>query len=129
MVWKWLGIVRPMEYRPSRTALTAAAARAAHLIVDAEPYIFEDRAALPLLGVDAEELLDYHRLHGDHPVLAGARTQVAVRSRFAENRVAAAARRGIDQYVILGAGLDSFAYRQVAADVGVFEIDHPGTQE
>src|SRR6478609_1455774 len=129
MVWKLPGIVRSMEFRPSRTALTAAAARAAHLIVDAEPYIFEDRAARPLLGVDAEELLDYHRLHGDHPVLAGARTQVVVRSRFAEDRVLAAARKGINQYVLLGAGLDSFAYRQVAVDVVVFEVDHPGTQD
>ena len=82
-----------------------------------------------MLGVDAEELLDYHRLHGDHPVLAGARTQVVVRSRFAERHVTAGARRGVDQYVILGAGLDSFAYRQRRADVVVFEVDHPVTQE
>ena len=92
-------------------------------------YIFEDRAALPLLGVDADELLDYHRIHGNHPVLAGARAQVVVRSSFAEQHLAAAARRGVDQYIILGAGLDSFAHRQGSADITVFEVDHPGTQE
>src|SRR6476659_9167819 len=118
-----------MNSQPIPTALTAAAARAAHLIVDVEPHIFEDPVAVMLLGADANELLDYHRLHGDHPVLAGARTQVVVRSRFAEDRVLAAARKGINQYVLLGAGLDSFAYRQVAVDVVVFEVVHPGTQD
>jgi len=105
----------------------AAAARAAHLIVDAEPYVFADPLAASLLGDRADELIDYHRKHGDHVVLAGARAQVVIRSRLAEARLAAS---GAGQYVILGAGLDSFAHRSpLARDLRVFEVDHPDTQE
>jgi methyltransferase (TIGR00027 family) len=114
----------------SRSALAAAAARAAHLIVDKEPYIFADTLASALLGDQAEELISYHRLHGEHPVLSGARAQVTCRSRFAEDLLAAAAGRGIRQCLILGAGLDTFAYRSaLAAEVRVTEVDHPATQE
>jgi methyltransferase (TIGR00027 family) len=115
--------------QPSLTALTAAAARAAHLIVDNEPVIFADTLAQAMLGERAEELLSYHRAHGAHPVLAGARAQVTCRSRYAEDRLAEAIGRGIGQYVLLGAGLDSFADRSPLADrVRVFEVDHPATQ-
>ena len=58
--------------QPSFTALTAAAARAAHLIVDGEPAIFADTMAGVMLGERAEEFIAYHREHGTHPVLAGA---------------------------------------------------------
>jgi methyltransferase (TIGR00027 family) len=116
--------------QPSLTALTAAAARAAHLIVDTEPVIFADTLAQAMLGERAEELISYHRAHGTHPVLAGARAQVTCRSRYAEDRLADAIGRGIGQYVLLGAGLDSFAYRSpLARQVRVFEVDHPATQE
>ena len=116
--------------QPSLTALTAAAARAAHLIVDNEPVIFADTLAQAMLGERAEELLSYHRVHGTHPVLTGARAQVTCRSRYAEDRLADAIERGIGQYVLLGAGLDSFAYRSpLAGRVRVFEVDHPATQE
>ena len=114
---------------PSLTALTAAAARAAHLIVDNEPVIFADTLARAMLGERAEELISYHLAHGTHPVLAGARAQVTCRSRYTEDRLADAIGRGIGQYVLLGAGLDSFAYRSPLADrVRVFEVDHPATQ-
>lgn len=106
--------------------MTAAAARAAHLIVDAEPLIFRDTLAFALLGERAEELVAYHRLHGTHPVLAGARTAVVTRSRFTEDRLAAG---GLTQYVILGAGLDSYAHRSPSPHIRVFEVDHPATQE
>ena len=116
--------------QPSLTALTAAAARAAHLIVDNEPVIFADTMARALLGERAEELISYHRAHGTHPVLAGARAQVTCRTRYAEDRLAEAVERGIGQYVLLGAGLDSFAYRSpLAGHVRVFEVDHPATQD
>ena len=115
---------------PSLTALTAAAARAAHLIVDNEPVIFADTLAQAMLGERAEELISYHLAHGTHPVLASARAQVTCRSRYAEDRLADAIGRGIGQYVLLGAGLDSFAYRSpLAGRVRVFEVDHPATQE
>ncbi|MGI8331220.1 class I SAM-dependent methyltransferase [Actinomadura scrupuli] len=114
---------------PSQTALTAAAARAAHLIVDDDPPIFSDPLAYPLLGEQAEELVGYHRAHGGHVVLAGARAAVSTRGRHTEDRLAEAVRRGTTQYVILGAGLDTFAYRpDLAGAVGVFEVDHPATQ-
>ncbi|MCO5972786.1 class I SAM-dependent methyltransferase [Actinoallomurus soli] len=115
--------------KPSQTALTAAAARAAHLIVDDEPRIFADTLAYTLLGDEAENLVRYHRLHGDHPILAEARSMATVRSRYTEDRLAEAGARGVTQYVILGAGLDSFAYRCGAGGLRVFEVDHPGTQE
>ena len=116
--------------QPSQTALTAAAARAAHLIVDDEPVIFADTLAEAMLGERAEEFIAYHRAHGTHPVLAGARAQVTCRSRYAEDHLARAIERGIGQYVLLGAGLDSFAYRSpLARRVRVFEVDHPATQD
>jgi methyltransferase (TIGR00027 family) len=115
--------------QPSFTALTAAAARAAHLIVDAEPTIFADTLAATLLGDRAEELIGYHRLHGTHPVLSGARVQVTCRSRYTEDALRRAAARGLTQYVIVGAGLDTFAYRGDQPErLRVFEVDHPSTQ-
>ena len=124
-------MVLPMEEgQPSFTALTAASARAAHLIVDQEPWIFADTLAAQLLGERAEELISFHKLHGTHPVLAGARVQVTCRSRYTEDALGRAVSRGVGQYVILGAGLDSFAYRSSPARrVRVFEVDHPATQD
>ena len=120
------------SHLPSLTALTAAAARAAHLIVDGQPIIFADHLAAALLGERAGEFIGYHRAHGTHLVLSCARAQVLCRSRFTEAHLAACVRDGVSQYVILGAGLDSFAYRTDAAHGGparVFEVDHPGTQQ
>jgi methyltransferase (TIGR00027 family) len=116
--------------QPSLTAFTAAAARAAHLIVDDDPPIFADTLAQAMLGERAEELIGFHRAHGTHPILAGARAQVTCRSRYTEDSLAEGIGRGIGQYVILGAGLDSFASRsRLAGQIRVFEIDHPATQD
>jgi len=117
--------------QPSRSALTAAAARAAHLIVDDQPTIFADTLAAALLGERAEELIAYHERHGTHPVLVGARVQVTCRGRYAEDALARAVRAGVTQYVLLGAGLDSFGYRDgpLAGRVRVFEVDHRASQE
>jgi methyltransferase (TIGR00027 family) len=113
----------------SRTALTSAAARAAHLLVDDEPLIFTDVLAQALLGERADELIDYHRKFGDHPILAGARTEVLCRSRFTEGLLGES---GLTQYVIVGAGLDTFAlrvHRDADAPLAVYEVDHPASQE
>jgi methyltransferase (TIGR00027 family) len=111
------------------SARTAAAARAAHLIVDEPPVIFADTLALRLLGDEADELVGYHRAHGTHVVLAGARGQVACRGRYTEDALAAAVAAGTRQYVILGAGLDSFAYRSaLSGSVRIFEVDQRETQ-
>jgi len=126
------GIVRGVDSQEklSNTALIAAAARAAHLIVDDAPAICTDTLAAPLLGHRANELIGYHRVHGTHPVLSGARGQVTTRTRYTEDRLARSTRLGVTQYVILGAGLDSFAYRsELAGQVRVFEVDHPATQQ
>ena len=119
----------PAAGGPSFTALTAAAARAAHLVVDSEPLIFTDHLASVLLGDQAEQLISFHRANGEHPVLAGARGQVVVRSRYTEDRLAHCAASGVSQYVILGAGLDSFGCRPgLAGQLRVFEVDHPASQ-
>ena len=81
--------------RPSQTALMAAAARAAHLIVDHEPVIFADELAAALLGEQADEFISYHRAHGTHLVLSCARAQVLCRSRFTEDHLAACVRTGL----------------------------------
>ena len=93
---------------PSPPALTAAAARAAHLLVDDEPHIFSDSVAATVLGDQAGPLLEYHRINGRHEVLAGAQVMVTTRRRYTEDRLAAAVARGLSQYVLLGAGLDTF---------------------
>jgi len=104
----------------------AAAARAAHLIVDQAPPIFADTLAESLLDDHADELIGYHRDNSTHPLLANVRTLVTSRSRYTENRLA---QSGLTQYVILGAGLDTFAYRsELAKELRVFEVDHPATQ-
>ncbi|WP_084259589.1 class I SAM-dependent methyltransferase [Microtetraspora malaysiensis] len=118
------------EGQPSQTAIMAAAARAAHLVVDREPFIFHDTVAAALLGEHAEQIIGFHRAYGDHLVLSGVRAQVTARSHYTERRLAELARDGLEQYVVLGAGLDTFAYRaDPAGRVAVFEVDHPATQQ
>ncbi len=116
---------------PSRTALITAYARAYHQIAD-RPQIFTDPLAARLLGVTAEELTEFGTLTTD-PLGAGAsdrprRLFFAARARFAEDTVAAAIAAGVRQVVILGAGLDTFAYRNPRQDLRVFEVDYPATQ-
>jgi methyltransferase (TIGR00027 family) len=106
---------------PSRTALATARARAYHQIAD-QPRILTDPLAARLLGVTAEELAGPDT--PDRP----RRLFFAARARFAEDRVAAAVVSGVSQVVILGAGLDTFAYRNPHPDLRLFEVDHPATQ-
>ncbi|MFI2283960.1 class I SAM-dependent methyltransferase [Nocardia beijingensis] len=114
---------------PSRTALITAYARAYHQIAD-RPQIFTDPLAARLLGVTAEELAEKGAPTnvGDVVSARPRRLFFAARARFAEDAVAAAIAAGVRQVVILGAGLDTFAYRNPRPDVRVFEVDHPATQ-
>ena len=112
---------------PSRTALGAALHRAAHQLVD-WPLVFEDPLALTIIGSEAEERLRAGLEPRAGKDASSLRAFVAVRSRFAEDRFAEAFLRGVRQYVVLGAGLDTFAYRQRFVGVRVFEVDHPATQ-
>ena len=106
----------------SRTAQIVAAARMQHLSVDARPPIVDDPFAELLLGDDAETL---RGLLGSLPdeVASALRAAVTVRSRVAEDRARAAAELGPARYVLLGAGLDSAAWRLADLDLEIVEID------
>lgn len=112
---------------PSRTALATAYARAYHQIAD-RPRILTDPLAARLLGVTADELSELGKPTKDRPGSGPRRLFFAARARFAEDRVAAAVTAGVRQVVILGAGLDTFAYRNPHLGLRVFEVDHPATQ-
>ncbi len=115
--------------QPSRTAQRVAVRRAAHQLFD-HPKVFDDPIAIAMAGRDAARELQEA---GDtEPAFSrGLRAFLAVRSRYAEDQLAIAVERGVRQYVVLGAGLDTFAYRNPLRQLGlhVFEVDHPATQE
>jgi len=109
----------------SRTALGAAKHRAAHRVLK-RGAIFTDSLALRILGADAEMAI---RDAEKDPSKRGLRLFVAVRTRFAEDSLAAARPRGVRQLVVLGAGLDTYAYRTTLGEsLRIFEVDHPATQ-
>ncbi|MBS1815186.1 MAG: class I SAM-dependent methyltransferase [Acidobacteria bacterium] len=110
------------EARPSRTALRVALRRAAHQTVDS-PLVFRDPLAERILGPHAEELRAPQRTSSR--VL---RAFLVARSRYAEDTLALGIENGITQYVLLGAGLDTFAYRNPFPNLRIFEVDHPATQ-
>ena len=120
-------IVRHGE--PSRSALTVASLRAVHQLLD-EPLVLPDPIALPLLGASAEAALRDDPFVLNDPMSRGLRGALVVRSRFVEDELARCVAAGVRQYVLLGAGLDTYAYRNPYGDEGlrVFEVDHPGTQ-
>src|SRR6185436_5523984 len=93
--------------RPSRTALAAASHRAAHQVLE-DGRIFRDPLALRILGDGAEAAVERGR---QEPEGRGLRIFLAARSRFAEDTSASAVEAGVRQVVILGAGLDTSAYR------------------
>ena len=116
--------------RPSATAFRVAMRRAAHQVLD-EPRVLEDPVALRIIGRARADAIRGERGKYDSRFARHLRAFLAARSRYAEDELAAAVSRGVAQYVILGAGLDTFAYRNpFAPDVlRVFEVDHPATQE
>jgi methyltransferase (TIGR00027 family) len=120
-------IVRQGE--PSRSALRVASLRAVHQLLD-EPLVFPDRIALPLLGAPAEAALRDDPFVLNDPMSRGLRGALVARSRFVEDELSRCVAAGVRQYVVLGAGLDTFACRNPHRDEGlrVFEVDHPGTQ-
>ena len=114
----------------SRTAFGTAYMRASHLLLDPPPHILDDSVILKLLGQQAADRIIQSAQEYQTPERRGLRSHVVLRSRAAEDRLAAAVQRGITQYVILGAGLDTFAYRQPAwaRSLRIVEVDHAGTQ-
>ncbi|MFI1766124.1 class I SAM-dependent methyltransferase [Streptomyces sp. NPDC020800] len=112
---------------PDNTAVRTALWRAMHLLVDPPPHVVEDDLGLQLAapGDDWRARPDM-----DPQATSGFRAAVVARARFIEDLIAEQAGRGVTQYVILGAGLDTFAQRkpELASRLRIFEVDQPGTQ-
>jgi methyltransferase (TIGR00027 family) len=118
-----------MEHgQASRTAERVAERRAVHQLIDVPP-VFVDPLALRILRPDVAARVTAHpRESNRSPYSKYLRAFLAVRSRVAEEEVASAVAAGVDQYVVLGAGFDTFAYRNPFPALRVFEVDHPATQ-
>jgi methyltransferase (TIGR00027 family) len=114
---------------PSRTALRVALRRAAHQLYDAPPLVLDDPIAVPILG--EVYLPEVHRTATklNKPFSVSLRAFLIARSRYAEDNLAQAVAHGVTQYVLLGAGLDTFAHRNPHSSLHVFEVDHPATQQ
>ncbi|HTA93974.1 MAG TPA: class I SAM-dependent methyltransferase [Polyangiaceae bacterium] len=114
------------EAAPDNTAVRVALWRALHVEVDAPPHVFEDVLGLKLAAPDP----DWRNRPDMSPFTRPFRASILARARFIEDLVAEQVERGVGQYVILGAGLDTFAQRrpELASRLHVFEIDQPGPQ-
>jgi methyltransferase (TIGR00027 family) len=108
--------------KPSRTAQRVAVRRATHQLLD-EPKVFDDPLAVAITNGESDPLAD-----AEAPYSRALRAFIAVRSRYAEDQLARAVEQGVGQYVVLGAGLDTFAYRNPFPSLRVFEVDFPATQ-
>jgi methyltransferase (TIGR00027 family) len=126
------------EGRASRTAERVAMRRAAHQLYDEAPLVFADPLAMRVLSEDARaELRAREEMERTHPFARGMRAFLCARSRFAEDALDRAVANGVRQYLVLGAGLDTFAVRSalpghpvhpVHPGLRIFEVDHPATQ-
>ncbi|MDV9173680.1 class I SAM-dependent methyltransferase [Streptomyces sp. W16] len=118
---------RVAEVEPDHTAVRVALWRALHVQADAPPHVIEDEIGLRLVdpGDDWRERPDM-----DVEATRRIRASIVARARFVEDVVVEQAGRGVDQYVVLGAGLDTFAQRrpELGAKLRVFEVERPGTQ-
>jgi methyltransferase (TIGR00027 family) len=111
---------------PDSTAVRTALWRALHVELDAPPLVLDDTIGMRLADPDPD-----WRSRGDmHPDGTRAfRASIVARARYLDDLVAEHAAAGVGQYVILGAGLDTFAQRHPDVAVRIFEVDQPGTQE
>jgi methyltransferase (TIGR00027 family) len=116
----------PMQQgQASVTAIGAAGHRAAHQVLE-RGLVFADPLALRILGPDADDAI---ALAKERPERRGLRLFIAMRSRFAEDSARRSIEKGVRQILVLGAGLDTFAYRlERTPDLRIFELDHPATQ-
>jgi methyltransferase (TIGR00027 family) len=111
---------------PDSTAVRTALWRAMHVELDAPPHVLDDTIGLRL----AEPGPDWRSRDDMHPDGTRAfRASMVARARYLDDLVTEHAAAGVGQYVILGAGLDTFAQRHPDIAVRIFEVDHPGTQE
>jgi methyltransferase (TIGR00027 family) len=113
----------------SRTVEIPAIMRALHQTIDDDPKILTDPVALRLIDADDDRRWLAPLL--DHPFAKQWRAGFALRARYAEDCLAEAVQRGARQFVVLGAGLDTFAYRQPVwgSSLRIYEVDHPTTQQ
>ena len=118
------------EQKVSRTALRTAYLRAVHQLLDAQPLVLDDPIVVSLIGSDGVQRIHDTAEQHYSPERQALRAHVVLRSRFAEDRLEAAVQRTVRQYIILGAGFDTFALRQPewAGILKIFEVDQPGTQ-
>lgn len=114
-----------IEDQPSRTAHRVAVRRAIHQLRDT-PRVLDDPVALKIIG--SEEAGELAAQPEDSGAGRYLRAFVAARSRYAEDHLAEAVKCGTKQYVVLGAGLDTFACRNPFDGLRVFEVDYPATQ-
>jgi methyltransferase (TIGR00027 family) len=114
----------------SGTARGVAVLRAAHLVLDGASPVLNDTVVARLLGGDVEARIRARADELQTQTMRGLRSHVVLRSRFAEDSLRDAVEEGIEQYVLLGAGLDTFAYRQPpwAHRLTIVEVDHPASQ-
>jgi methyltransferase (TIGR00027 family) len=119
------------ERPQSNTAFGVAVLRAAHQLHDGYPRVLDDRVILELLGPEVAKHVAENPERYSDPRVAALRVHVLLRSRYAEERLRLAVARGVQQFVVLGAGLDTFAYRQPewASSLRIFEVDHPASQK
>jgi methyltransferase (TIGR00027 family) len=112
---------------PESTAVRVALWRAMHVLVDPPPHVLEDEIGLRLVAPDDDWR---SRPDMDPDGTRGFRAAIVARARFIEDLAAEQAGHGVAQYVLLGAGLDTFAQRRppAAANLRVFEVDQPGPQ-
>jgi methyltransferase (TIGR00027 family) len=117
------------EAQPSRTALRVALRRAAHQVQDARPLVLDDPLAARILGPEYAGEIRRTPSAARRPFSAALRAFVVARARLAEDTLARAVLdHSARQYLVLGAGLDTFACRNPHPSVRVFEVDHPATQ-
>lgn len=118
--------MREIKIEPENTAVRVALWRALHVEADAAPHIFDDVVGLKLVNPAP----DWRRRPDMSPFTRAFRASILARARFVEDLVAEQVALGVSQYVILGAGLDTFAQRQLQPDakLQVYEIDQPGPQ-
>ena len=114
----------------SQTAIRVATLRAAHQILDGEPKILVDPISVGFFAQASETAIRADAARLMAAPMRRIRANFVLRSRFAEDHLAEAVARGVDQYLILGAGLDTFSYRQPswARSLHIVEIDHPASQ-
>lgn len=111
---------------PDNTAVRTALWRALHVQEDAKPYVFEDEVGLSLVAPD-----DDWQQRPDMKFTKRLRASIVARARFIEDLILEQSKDGVSQYVILGAGLDTFAQRRsdTASKLQIYEIDQPDTLE